>query len=79
MFTSHFVLPLVPKLSPEDPTTCGMLIVSKLSSFSFLYMFQDIMLFMAPVSKSVLILMSKLLFANTWNTVPVVGPSSSML
>ena len=79
MLTSHFVLPLVPRLSPEAPTTCGMLVVSKLSSFSFLYMFQDIMLFMAPVSKSVLILISKLLFANVLNTVPVVGPSSSML
>ena len=31
---------------------------------------------MAPVLKSVLILTSKLLFANIWNTVPVVGPSS---
>ena len=53
MLTSHFVLPLVSKLSPEAPTTCGMLDVSKLSNLSFLYIFQDIMLFMAPVSKSV--------------------------
>ena len=79
MMIWHFVLPLAPKLSPEAPTTCGMLVVSKLFSFSSLYMFQDIMLFMAPVLKSVLILVSKLLFANVWNTVPAVGPSSSML
>ena len=75
MLISHFVLPLAPKLSAEAPTTCGMLDVSKLSNFSFLYIFQDIMLFMAPVSKSVLIFVSKLLFANVWNTEPVVGPS----
>ena len=34
---------------------------------------------MAPVSKSMLILMFRLLFAKVWNTVPVVGPNSSML
>ena len=79
MLIWHFVLPLAPKLSPEAPTTCGMLVVSKLFSFSFLYMFQDITLFMAPVSKSVLILVSRLLFANVLNTVPVVGSSSLML
>ena len=79
MLTWHFILPLAPRLSPEAPTTCGMLVVSKLFSSSLLYMFQDITLFMAPVSKSVLILVSKLLFATIWNTVPVVGPSSSML
>ena len=79
MLTSHFVLSLVPKLSPEAPTTCGMLDVSKLFSFSFLYMFQDFTLFMAPVLKIVLIFISKLLFANVWNTAPVVGPSSLML
>ena len=79
MLTSHFVLPLVSKLLPEAPTTCGMLDVSKLSNLSFLYIFQDIKLFMAPVSKSVLIFISKLLFANVWNTVPDVGPSSSTL
>ena len=37
------------------------------------------MLFMVPVSKSVLILMPVLLFANILNTVPVVGPNSFML
>ena len=51
MLTSHFVLPLAPRLSPEAPTTCGMLDVSKSFRFNFLYIFQDIMLFMAPVSK----------------------------
>ena len=76
MLTSHFVLP---RLSPQAPTTCGMLDVSKLSNFSFLYIFHDITLFMAPVSKSVLIFVSKLLFANVWNTVHVVGLNSSML
>ena len=65
MLILHLVLPLVPKLSPEAPITCGMLVVSKSFKFSFWYIFQDIMLFMAPVSKSVLILTSKLLFANT--------------
>ena len=61
----HLVLPLAPKLSPEAPTTCGMLVVSKSFNFSFSYIFQDIILFMAPVSKSVLIFTSKLLSANT--------------
>ena len=31
----HLVLPLAPKLSPEAPTTCGMLVVSKSFNFSF--------------------------------------------
>ena len=79
MFTSHLVLPLAPKLSPEAPTMCGILVVLRLFNFSFLYISRDITLFMAPVSKSVLILISRLLFAKIWNTVPVVGPSSSML
>ena len=79
MLMLHLVLPLVPQLLPEAPTMCGMLVVSKSFKFSLLYIFQDITFFMAPVSKSALILMSKLLFANTWNNVPVVGPSSSML
>ena len=79
MLISHLVLPLAPKLSPEAPTTYGMLVVSKVFNSSFSYIFQDITLFMAPVSKSVLIFTSKLLFANTWKTVPVVGPNSSML
>ena len=79
MWISHLVLPLVPKLSPDAPTTYGMLAVSKSFSFSCCYVFQDIMLFMAPVSQSVLIFNSTLLFANISNTVPVVGPSSSML
>ena len=79
MLILHLVLPLVPKLSPDAPTTCGMLAVSKSFSFSCWYIFQDITLFMAPVSNSVLIFKSKLLFANIWNTMPVVGPSSSML
>ena len=65
MLISHLVLPLGPKLSPEAPTTCGMLVVSKSFNFSFSYIFQDITLFMAPVSNSVLILASKILFANT--------------
>ena len=79
MLTSHLVLPLVPKFSSDAPPTCVMLVVSNLSNFSFCYIFQDIMLFMAPVLKSVLILRSELLFANIWNTMPVVGPSSSTL
>ena len=79
MFTSHLILPLAPKLSPEAPTTCGILVVSRSFNFSFLYISSDIMLFIAPVSKSVLILMFRLLFAKIWNTVPVVGPNSSML
>ena len=79
MLISHVVLPLVPKLSPDAPTTCGMLAVSKLFSFSCWDIFQEITLFIAPVSKSVFIFKSELLFANIWNTVPVVGPSSSML
>ena len=64
MFISHLVLPLVPKLLPEAPTTCGMLAVFKLFSFSFLYISRDITLFMAPVSKSVFIFMVRLLFAK---------------
>ena len=79
MFTSHLVLPLAPKLSPDAPTTCGVLAVSKSFNFSCWYILQDITLFMAPVSKSVLILKSNWLFADIWNTVPVVGPSSFML
>ena len=78
MLISHLVLPLAPRLSPEAPTMCGMLVVSRFCNLSFLYISSDIMLFIAPVSKSVLILVFKLLFANTWNTVPVVGPNSSM-
>ena len=54
MLISHLVLPLASKLSPDAPTTCGMLAVSKLLSCSCWYIFQDIMLFMVPVSKSVL-------------------------
>ena len=65
MLISHLILPLVPRLSPKAPTTCGMLVVSKSFNFSFSYIFQDITLFMAPVLKSVLILTSKVLFANT--------------
>ena len=65
MLISHLVLPVAPKLSPEATTKCGMLDVSKSFNFNFWYIFQDITLFMAPVSKSVLILTSKLLFANT--------------
>ena len=79
MLISHLVLPLVPKLSPEAPTTCGVLVVSQSFNFSFLYISSDITLFIAPVSKGVLILMLRLLFAKVWNTVPVVGPNSSML
>ena len=59
------VLPLAPKLSPDTPTICGMLVLSNSFRFNFCYIFQDITLFMAPVSNSVLIFMSKLLFANT--------------
>ena len=79
MLILHLVLLLVPKLSPEAPTTCSMLVVSKSFKFNFWYIIQDITLFMAPVSKSVLTFTSRLLYANTWNTVPVVGPNSSML
>ena len=79
MFTSHLILPLVPKLSPEAPTMCGILVVSRSFNFSFLYISSNITLFIAPVSKSVLILMFRLLYAKIWNTVPVVGPNSSML
>ena len=64
MFTSHLVLPLAPKLLPDAPTTCGMLVVLRSFNFSFLYISRDITLFMAPVSKSVLILISRLLFAK---------------
>ena len=35
MFTSHRVLPLAPKLSPDAPTTCGMLDVFKSFNFNF--------------------------------------------
>ena len=79
MLISHLVLPLAPRLSPKAPTMCGMLVLSRLFSFNFLYISSDITLFMAPVLKSVLILVFKLLFANIWNTVPDVGPNSSML
>ena len=79
MLISHLVLPLTPRLLPEAPTTCRMLVLSRLFDFSFLYISSDITLFIAPVSKSVLILVFKLLFAHIWNTVPVVGPNSSML
>ena len=79
MLTSHLVLPLVPKLLPEAPTTGGILVVLRSFNFSFFYVSSDITLFIAPVSKSVLILMFRLLFAKIWNTVPVVGPNSSML
>ena len=78
MFISHLVLPLAPKLSPEAPTTCGMLVVLRSFSFNFLYISSDITLFMAPVSKRVFIFIAWLLFAKIWNTVPVVRPSSSM-
>ena len=79
MLILHLVLPLAPRLSPEAPTKCGMLVLSRFFNFSFSYVSSDITLFIAPVSKSVLILVSKLLFANIWNTVPVVGPNSSIL
>ena len=79
MFTSHLVLPLAPKLAPEAPTMSGILVVSRSFNFSFLYISSDIMLFITPVSKSVLILMFRSLFAKIWNTVPVVGPNLSML
>ena len=79
MLISQLVLPLAPKLSPDAPTTCGMLAVFSSVGFNFSYISKDMTLFMAPVSKSVLILMSRLLFVKTWNTVPVVGPNSSML
>ena len=78
MFISHLVLPLAPKLSPEGPTMYGMLVVLRSSSFNFLYISSDITLFMAPVSKRVFIFIAWLLFAKIWNTVPVVGPSSSI-
>ena len=79
MLISHLVLPLVPKLLPEAPTMCGILVLSRSFNFNVLYVSSDIMLFMAPVSKSVLILVFRLLFAKNWNTMPVVGPNSSML
>ena len=79
MLTLHLVLPLAPKLLPEAPTTCGMLDVFRLFNFSFSYISKDMTLFTDPVSKNVLILTSRLLFAKIWNTVPVVGPNSSML
>ena len=55
------------------------LVVLRSFNFSFSYISSDITLFMAAVSKSVLILMFRLLFAKIWNTVLVVGPNSSML
>ena len=67
MLISHLVLPLVPKLLPDAPTMCEMLDVFRSFrsfSFSILYISRDMMLFMAPVSKSVLIFTSKLLFAK---------------
>ena len=79
MLISQLVLPLAPRLSPEAPTTCGILVLSRFFNFSFLYISSDITLFIASVLKSVLILLFKLLFAKIWNTVPVVGPNSSML
>ena len=79
MLILHLVLPLMPKLSPDDPTTCGMFVVSKSFNLNSWYIFQDMTLFIAPVLNSVLILRFKLLLANVWNTVPVVGPNSSML
>ena len=79
MLISHLVLPLASRLLPEAPTTCGMLVLLRLFNFNFLYISSDITLFIAPVSKSVLILVFTLLFANIWNTVSVVGPNSSML
>ena len=79
MLTLHLVLPLAPKLSPDAPTMCSMLGVFNSSNFNFWQVSKDITLFMAPVSKSVLIFMSELLLATIWNTVPVVGPNSSML
>ena len=69
----------MPRLSPEAPTMCGMFVLSRFLNFSFSYISSDITLFIAPVLKSVLILVFKLLFVNIWNTVPVVGPHSSML
>ena len=74
-----FGFPLVPKLSPDDPTTCGMQLVSKLFIPSFSFILKDITLFMALVSKRVLILRSVKQFVKIGNTVDVVGPSSSML
>ena len=79
MLVLHLVLPLAPKLLPDAPTTCGMFVVSKSFSPNSWYIFQDMTLFIAPVSNRVLILKFKLLLVNVWNTVPVVGPSSSML
>ena len=64
ILTSHLVLPLVPKLSPDPPTTCGTLAVFKSFNFSFWYVSKDITLFITPVSKSVSILMSGLLLAK---------------
>ena len=43
----------------------GMLDVSNLLNLNLLCISRDMTLFMAPMSKSVLILVSKLLFANT--------------
>ena len=64
MLILHLVLPLAPKLLPEAPM-CGMLDVSNSLNLSLLCISKDMTLFMAPVSKSVLILVSRLLFANT--------------
>ena len=64
MLTSHLVLPLAPKLLPEAPTTCGILVVLRSFNFSFSYISSDITLFIAPVSKSVLFSKFRLLFAK---------------
>ena len=79
MFISHLVLLLVPKLSPDAPTTCGMQLLSRFLMPSLWYISKEITLFMAPVSKSVLILRSGFLLAKIGNIVPLVGPSSSTL
>ena len=55
MLISHLVLPLVPRLLPEAPITCGMLVLLRFFNLSFSYISSDITLFIAPVSKSVLI------------------------
>ena len=64
MLILHLDLPLAYKLLPEAPTMCGMLDVFISFSFSFSYISKDMTLFIAPVSKSVLILTSILLFAK---------------
>ena len=65
MLISHLIQPLAPKLLPEAPTMCEMLAVSNSLNLNLLCISKDMTLFMAAVSKSVLILVSKLLFANT--------------